>query len=149
MHLRGRSVIRKGMSQMRQEIIECLTMEKEISLLIEQIKCNNKQKYAIIQIMAYIPCIMHMETRIGIKILTLLLIEGLSSVQGGRLHLHIYGECNTEKQREQKYIDDIESIVTKQILGDNYNPTQWSFPTVTKTGEPTSVGIINLENYKV
>ena len=120
-----------------------------MSLLIEQIKCNNERKDAIVRIMAYIPCIMHMETRIGIKILTFLLIEGLSSVQGGRLHPHIYGECRTEKERERKYISEIERIINKEILGDKDNPTQWSVPTATKTGEATQIGIINFENYKV
>ena len=53
------------MLQMQQEIRECLT--EEMSLLIDHIECNNERRDAIVRIMAHIPCIMHIETRIGIK----------------------------------------------------------------------------------
>ena len=65
------------------------------------------------------------------------------------MHPHIYSECGTDKERERKYIAEIEKIINKEIIGDADNPTQWTFPTVTKTGQATQVGIINLENYKV
>ena len=36
------------------------------------------------RIMTFVPCIMHCENRIGIKILTMLFIEGLSDYQGAK-----------------------------------------------------------------
>ena len=51
--------------------------------------------------------------------------------------------------QEKLFLDKIGIIINKEVLGDTNNPTQWEFPTVTKTGEATQVRIINLENHKV
>ena len=120
-----------------------------MSKLLSQIDENVLQKDVMVQIMALIPCIMHMETRIGIKIPTILLIKGLSSSQGGRLHPVEYSECTTASQREQKYLTKTQDIVNKRILGSKDCPRQWQVPTEKKTGSATSIGIINFENYKV
>ena len=88
----------------------------------------------MVHIMAFIPCIMHMETRIGIKILTLALIEGLSSAQGGRLHPAKYAQCRTSKQREDKYISTIQDIMNKTIIGSEDCPAQWKLLTEKKLG---------------
>ena len=77
--------------------MKCLEAEKEMRDLLNQIDANEVRKESMVRIMAFIPCIMHMEMRIGIKILTLALIEGLSSAQGGRLHHAEYAQCRTAK----------------------------------------------------
>ena len=61
-----------------------------MEILITQIECNKERKEAMIRIMTFIPCILHIENRVGLKMLTMLLIEGLSSTQGGRLNVEEY-----------------------------------------------------------
>ena len=45
-----------------------------------------------------------MEKRVGIKILTMILIKGLSSARENILDFYEYSSCDTEKQREELYI---------------------------------------------
>ena len=116
--------------------------------LVEHIGSNEERKDAMVKIMAYIPCIMHCETRVCIKVLTLLLIEGLSSAQGGRLDGEEYLNC-TDKEREDIFLRKVENIINTKILGNDDTPSQWSVPTVKNKGESTSIGIINMENYKM
>ena len=92
--------------------------------LLSQIDESGLWKDVMVQIMALMPCFMHMETRIGIKILTMLLIKGLSSSQDGRLHPIEYSECTTASQRKQKYLTKIQDIVNTKILGSEDCPTQ-------------------------
>ena len=120
MCLLGRAVQSKTVSQMRNEIIKCLEAENKMCELLTQIEVNELRKESMVCIMAFIPCIMHMETRIVIKILTLSLIEGLSSAQGEHLHPIEYTECRTAKKHEDKYISTIEDIINKTII-DNTN----------------------------
>ena len=58
-----------------------------------------------------------LETRISVKILTLVLIKGFSSAQGGRLHPMEYVEFTTAKQRGEKYISTIQHIINKTVIG--------------------------------
>ena len=51
------------MGQMRNEIIQCLEVENEMRELLVQIDENEPRKESMVRIMAFIPCIMHIETR--------------------------------------------------------------------------------------
>ena len=148
MRIRKRTTMRKTMNQMRAEISECLKIEEEMTELVDHIGSNDERKNVMVKIMAYIPCIMHCETRVCIKVLTLLLIEGLSSAQGGRLDGEEYLNC-TDKEREAIFLSKVEHIINTRILGTDDTPSQWSVPTVKHKGESTSIGIINMENYKM
>ena len=66
-----------------------------------------------------------MENRVRLKMLTILLIEGLSSAQGGRLNVEEYQACATESQREELYIKNTQDIVNLKILGCQDCPAQW------------------------
>ena len=148
MHLRGLTVRNKTVGQMRNKIIQCLEAKNEMQKLLVQIDENKLRKGSMVRIMAFIPCIMRMETRNEIKILTLALIEGLFSLQGGRLHPAEYNECNTAKQREEKYISKIQDIINKTVIGSNDCPAQWKLPEKNPRCA-TTVGMISMENYKV
>ena len=89
--------------------LQCLKIEEEMTELVEYIGSNEERKDAMVKIMAYIPCIMHCETRVCIKVLTLLLIEGLSSAQGGRLNGEEYLNC-TDKEQEDIFLCKVENI---------------------------------------
>ena len=70
---------------MRKEITEFLEQEKIMDELITQIsECNNRAD-VIQRVITVVPCILHAENRVGLKIPTIILIEGLSNFQGGNL----------------------------------------------------------------
>ena len=94
--------------------------------------------------MAFIPCILHMENRVRIKMLTMLAIEVLSSTQGKRLAFEGFEKCTTDCQRKELYIKKIEDIINKKVLACAYNPVQWYLPTDKKSGRPKEIGTIKL-----
>ena len=68
---------------------------------------------------------MHCENRVGVKIFTVLLEEGLYGAQDNNLDC-IDGD--TIKKREQMYVEKIHTIVCDEILGSPGNRTQWEVP---------------------
>ena len=68
----------------------------------------------MIRIMAFIPCILHMGNRVGIKILTMLAIKRFSSEQGGRLTFEGFKQCTTDCQQEDFYVKT--SMIIKRYL---------------------------------
>ena len=99
-------------------------------------------------LLQWIPCILHMENRIGIKILTLLLAEGLSHAKSGSHPLY---QQSSKAKRERAFAQKIEDIINCQILGSGFNKWQFKVPLENskKPGEGTVIGTINIENTKV
>ncbi|KAL7580367.1 hypothetical protein ACA910_004395 [Epithemia clementina (nom. ined.)] len=83
---------------------------------------ENRQRAekAILLIMKTVPCILHAENRIGIKIMTMLLIEGLSNALKG-------ATCG-EKAASDEFVSGIEQLVNTQVFGDQNHEAQWQLP---------------------
>ena len=150
MRLRGKQANNKSLSQLQAELRECLQAEKNMDELVAQISESTTRAEAIERIMAFVPCIMHCENRVGLKILTMILIEGLSNYQGKKFdHLN---NINSLKAREELYVKNIEKEMRSSILGSYGSEAQWSLPLEKRTveGERVSeIGTISMENYKV
>ena len=73
------------------------------------------------KIIQYLPFVMYLENRVGIKILTMLLIEGLLNSVGNNIP-----SCNkyTIKKRKKSYLYQAGEIVSS-FLGDN---VKWQVP---------------------
>ena len=98
MEIRQKVTAGKTIHQMCAEVRENLLAEKEMSVLIKQISQAETRVQAMDHIMKYVPCVLHCENRMGLKILTVLLEEGLSLAQG---NLFLPGsEGTTIKERE-------------------------------------------------
>ena len=97
---------------------------------------------ALFLLMETIPCILHMEMRVGIKILTMILIEGLAEAKAGTL----FNNQPSEAKRVQLYIDSIETIMNQRVLGQVSDAASWKFPYDETTKK---LGTISLENTKV
>ena len=69
MQLRGIPSVGKMLQKMRQIIHDALYTEEDMRTFIEKNECNEIIKDAIVRIIAFIPCILHMETRVAIKYL--------------------------------------------------------------------------------
>jgi hypothetical protein len=73
---------------------------------LEKVAHCSKLEASIILLLHKIPCILHGENRVGLKLLTMLLREGFSNVQRGFL----FGHIRAEKQRLEAYAKEIERI---------------------------------------
>ena len=86
--LQGGSMLRKDIGQLQDKLQDCLQAEESMEKMIGQIIEENTCVQAMQHIIMFVMCIMHCKSRVGIKILTMLLIEGLSNYQGVKfLHL--------------------------------------------------------------
>ena len=123
---------------------------KNMEELIGQISEAKTREEAMKRIMTFVPCIMHCESRVGIKLLTMILIEGLSNYQGAKFPE--VSEMRSKVEREATYISKVENIVSTQILGAFGSEAQWSMPVEKQSNSEEGtrkVGTINMENYKV
>ena len=59
--------------------------EAKIRLLLTELEHGSPSKRAMFLLIQAIPCILHMENRVGINILTLLMIKGLSNAKDSKL----------------------------------------------------------------
>ena len=83
---------------------------------------------AMLLLIQAIPCILHLENRIGIKILTMLVIEGLSNAKQALL----YDNIRAEGPRVERFFQRIADIVNKQVLGTPQNQRNGRVPLTTK-----------------
>jgi len=102
----------------RRRLKPYLMMEQQIRRIQDAIwRTDEGREAALILISQADPCIMHLENRVGEKLIALLLYLGALRYQQARRSSNLKG-----------YAERIESIVQKQILGTPIRPNTWRFP---------------------
>jgi hypothetical protein len=91
--------------------------------------------------MQAIPCVLHLENRVSLKTITMLIIDGVSAASQGTLFEHIASEVD----RVAQYVSMVELIVNRSILGSETSPSQWRLP---YDKQEKKVGTITLENWR-
>ena len=71
-------------------------------------------------LMNTMPCVLHMENWNGIKLLTMIFIEGLSNAKKKLL----YTDVNAEGLRVSQFVADVENIVHRSMIGSVDDPCQ-------------------------
>jgi hypothetical protein len=79
-----------------------------------------------------IPCSLHLEMRMGLKMLTMILTEVLNSYMG--------------KSEQVKFIEQIKNIVNENFFGTRESPSSWHFPSSEANGKSTLLGIGNIHH---
>lgn len=127
----------------RQERLrESLVMEYKYRQLRDAVAHGRKSEaHAIVKLHETVPCILHMENRIGLKILTMLLIEGLQNALRGTT----FAGYATENQRMRAFFLEIERILNTRVWGTEDNPTQWQCP---RDETKKELGVLCLDNNK-
>jgi len=146
--LRNVNFVGKSLEDLRNELKDELFKECKLKELSEKLNHVTPAEGVKILILQMIPCILHMETRIGIKILCLILQDGLSNAKGGLL----VGTSNvrSEQKREEIYKKRIENLINTSIIGNEINKYQYDLPLEDDpNGTGRRIGIINFENTKV
>jgi hypothetical protein len=93
---------------------ERLEQEIELKRLLRAIDVCTPDPKAIVHINKTIPCILHLEIRVGIKMFFMIASQGLS--------------VQTDKKKQDDYVSNIEKVVNQNILGTYIQPCQWFFP---------------------
>jgi hypothetical protein len=131
---------------LRTELKSRLASEKSLEFSLSSIDHVQSKEDALYFIWQAIPCILHLENRMLLKLFVLMLREGLSNAQG-KLHEETINISSMEG-REGKFIEVISGIMNEEILGSVDNKAQWKMPTESKKGESLKTGTINIENYR-
>jgi hypothetical protein len=95
-------------SLLRQSVV----MEKYISYLLNVRKWKNegRETVSIVEVVELlIPCILHLENRVGEKLITIILRKGLDTYRGPKGH----------------YLKFVEDAFQRQILGSETSPSHW------------------------
>lgn len=102
---------------------------------------RRSEAHAIVKLHETVPCILHMENRAGLKIITMLLLEGLDNALKGNL----YEATPSEGGRMRRFFGDIERVCNTTVWGTVNNPTQWQCP---RDETKKELGTLCLDNNK-
>ena len=109
-------------------------------------KGNKDVAGALVMMMDAVPCLLHLENRMGIKILSMCLKSGLTHAKNDE-HDWINEDDRTSVDRKcQAFIEKVEEIVNTQVLGTPMQSQQWQMP---YDRRKNVVGTITMDNVKV
>ena len=140
--------IGKLIEELRSEIKEELKRERTLKELQDKLNHLTPAEGVKFLMLQMTPCMSHMETRVGLKIMSLILQDGLSNAKGSLLPST--QNIRSEYQREQIYNKHIEGLFNTTILGNMINKYQHDLPLEDDPkGSSRIIGVINFENNKV
>ncbi len=110
--------IHGNISERRSRLLPHLMMEQRLARIQDAISRTHEGKEAaLILIKQAIICIMHMENRVGEKLITVLIALGAARFQRDRSVTSL-----------DRYVERIQHLVQRRILGTRIRPKQWKFP---------------------
>lgn len=126
LHLRkltGTGTLPERIERLRSRLIQ----ENVYKTIYKSIVSSEKgAETAIILMTECVPCILHLENRTGLKILTLILQAGLKNVMKKRNPL--YSAITGRNDQIKKFLSDIEFIFNTQIFGTIDRRSNWHVP---------------------
>ncbi len=96
----------------REALRDSVFVERRLKFLLElkEWKHGGNQSVPLMEIIELlIPCILHLENRVGEKIITMILRKGLERFPGIATH----------------YIDELEDVIRRKVLGSTTSPSHW------------------------
>jgi len=139
--LRGVSPVGE-LEDLREQLRNELILEYKLCQYLKKLQHCSTLEQCLIILLHKIPCILHCENRVGLKLLSMLLREGFANAQKGLL----FGHIRSENDRILTYSMNIERILNTVILGDDDGPAQWVLP---YDAENKTVGVICLDNNRI
>ena len=152
LNLRGMGYnLQLGWEQRRAKLLERVLAENEIKILrsrIERCQASPKALYLMIQA---IPCILHLEMRVGLKILTMIINAGLGNASAKKLTWQDLQAKETSNQRKDDLAQTVEKVINEFILGTEAAPGQFKlkFERDHNTGNQHVISQISLANSAV
>jgi len=130
------------MEELRQRLLATLQLEEKYRESLKKLGHCSALEAAVITAIHRVPCSLHGENRLGIKILTMVCMEGFSNAAERKIFCHI----GSTKDRIIAYAERIQHLLNNEILGDEDGPAQWSMP-MHENGK--TVGAITLDNNRI
>jgi len=107
-------------------------MEKYIAVLqkVKEWDAQGRETVPLVEVVELIiPCILHLENRVGEKIITIILRRALDDFHG----------------RKDDFIERMNAVFKRKLLGSDLSPSQWKLP-VTKEAEQIKIDHIQVRN---
>jgi hypothetical protein len=129
------------------EMQECL--KKVMEYLLREIEADIthgtiSQRSTLYLIINTIPCILHLENRVGLKCFTRLLRIGLDNVKEG-----ILGMDGGENVRIEAYLELIQYLCNTSIWASKEQVVCWMCPYDTQMKKITTICLDNVQTWKV
>ena len=105
---------------------------------------DSKKTTALVYMMDAIPCILHMENRMGLKLLTMILREGLEYTKSDELSWINKEAEGGMDARIQEFQDTVNRNLNTLVLGSEEFPTQWKMPYDEKAKAITTICMDNV-----
>jgi hypothetical protein len=118
--LRGASPVGE-LEDLRERLKHELLLEHKLCQHLKKLEHCSRLEQCLIVLLHKIPCIIHCENRVGLKLLSMLLREGFSNVQKGYLSLPYDAENKTvgviclDNNRIRKILQEYELLVTASV----------------------------------
>ena len=124
---------------------DSMVMEWTHRKLSKSLEHGKKTKEnAMLLLINAVPCILHLENRTGgLKILTMLLMEGCANVHKGLIFTDNEASLS---ERLKAFLDSIEGFCNTEVFGSDDNPAQWQCPF---DGNDKQIGTICLDNNRM
>ena len=119
--LSGSGTIAVRVERLKQRLIQEF-MYKKIHNDIQYVEQGQEKSFLLMH--ECVPCILHLENRTGLKLLTLLLQAGLLNLMEERSYTNVCGVVNKMKH----FLSDLEYILNKQIFGSEMRPSNFHLP---------------------
>jgi hypothetical protein len=129
-----------SLGDMQERLKTAVTMEYTLRHIEDELAHGRvSMATAMYLVINALPCILHLENRVGLKIMTRLLRIGMSNAKEGLLEG--LGSCDTD--RIANYLAKVESICCNEIWGSELTPVSWKCPYDAKE---KTVGTLCLDN---
>lgn len=110
--------------------------------MLLEVEQSERPETALFMKLQAVPCILHMENRVALKSMQVLIQEGIRNAEAG----NIFSDFSIgEVKRVRKYISTVEDIVNESILGTVWDPAQWMCPYDFKEKK---LGPVKFENWR-
>ena len=129
------------LSVKRNSLSIALRSEAKIRLLLTELEHGTPNEGAMFLLIQATPNILHLENRVGIKFLTMRLIEGLPDARKDAL----YDDAGAEGHRIEMFFDRLAAVMNKQVLETADNSTERQCATNEKMKK---IGTIQMDNMR-
>ena len=131
--------------EMQERLKKALMLEFVLKEIEEDIAHGTiSQRSALHLIINAIPCILHLENRVGLKIFTRLLRIGLDNAKEGILSAEA-----GENVRIDAYLVTMQELCNTTVWGTDERPVRWTCPYDTATKKITTICLDNVKTRKV
>lgn len=132
------------LSERREVLRSEVSREYHYRRVVEEVEACERPDTAVFLLMQCVPCILHMENRIGLKMLQLLLNSGLSAAKART----VFVEHSGVGKRTEAVIASVSDVMNGHIFGSEMSKAHWHFPYDEKAKKLKPMSLTNVKTRK-